>query len=73
MLNVPKASHYVLWLPTFRYGGDKSSAYNTLDIQTETGLPILDSINKIDEVNALCKITSDTGSHKGFRYKGIEY
>lgn len=55
MLNVPKASHYVLWLPTFRYGGDKSSAYNTLDIQTETGLPILDSINKIDEVNALCK------------------
>ena len=54
-LNIPKAEKYVLWLPTFRYGGDKSSAYNTLDHLTETGLPILDSLEKIEEMNNICK------------------
>lgn len=54
-LKVKKARKYVLWLPTFRYGGDKSTEYNTLDSQTETGLPVLDSMEKIYGVNELCR------------------
>lgn len=54
-LNVPKAKKYILWLPTFRYGGDKSAAYNTLDLVTETGLPILDTMDKVERINDVCK------------------
>lgn len=54
-LNIPKAGKYILWLPTFRYGGDKSAAYNTMDCISETGLPLLDSMDKLNKVNELCK------------------
>ena len=54
-LNIPKAKKYILWLPTFRHGGDKSSAYATLDRMTETGLPVLDDMEKINTINDICK------------------
>lgn len=54
-LGVPKAGKYILWLPTFRYGGDKSAEYNTMDCVSETGLPILDTIDKVEKINEVCK------------------
>lgn len=50
-LNIPKARKYVYWLPTFRTGGGSLSYLSEEQRMSETGLPILDSKEKMEQLN----------------------
>lgn len=50
-LNIPKAQKYIYWLPTFRTGGGSLSYLSEEQRLSETGLPILDSKEKMEQLN----------------------
>lgn len=50
-LNIPEAGKYVYWLPTFRTGGGSLSYLSEEQRLSETGLPIVDSKEKMEQLN----------------------
>ncbi|MGN0613862.1 MAG: CDP-glycerol glycerophosphotransferase family protein [Porcipelethomonas sp.] len=51
LLSVPKTSKYIFWLPTFRIADDKLKDLNQYEINPETGLPIINNKNQLDQLN----------------------
>lgn len=52
-LGIPEASKYILWLPTFRTTEEKLSQLNEYALDSDTGLPVLqtkDQLRGLDEV-----------------------
>ncbi|MDE5698819.1 MAG: CDP-glycerol glycerophosphotransferase family protein [Lachnospiraceae bacterium] len=52
-LYIPDADKYIFWLPTFRSAGYKLAQLNEYNLESETGLPIVDTKEKMDYLNAL--------------------
>lgn len=52
-LHIPKAERYIFWLPTFRSTESKLEQLNEYVLESETGLPILNTTEKINCLNAL--------------------
>lgn len=52
-LHIPEADKYIFWLPTFRSTQQNLGQLNEYCFKTETGLPIVDSIEKMDYLNTL--------------------
>lgn len=50
-LHIPEADKYIFWLPTFRSTQQKLEQLNEYNLMSETGLPIVDSIEKMDCLN----------------------
>ncbi len=53
LLNIPKGKKYIFWLPTFRSTNDKLAELNEYQLSGDTGLPIVDSREKLDELNQI--------------------
>ena len=54
-LGVPMADRYVFWLPTFRMAKAGLENLNQYEYQNQTGLPIIDTIEKFIEINSYLK------------------
>lgn len=54
-LQIPVALKYIFWLPTFRIAKAGLDNLNEYELQNQTGLPIVDSLEKIEELNSLLK------------------
>lgn len=54
-LRIPKGNKYIFWLPTFRSTERKLEQLNEYEIESETGLPIVDTYEKIEYLNAILK------------------
>lgn len=52
-LHIPHAGKYIFWLPTFRSTEHKLEQLNEYDLESETGLPIVDTKEKMKCLNAL--------------------
>ncbi len=52
-LHIPKAERYIFWLPTFRFTESKLEQLNEYVLESETGLPILNTTEKMNCLNAL--------------------
>lgn len=52
-LGIPKADKYIFWLPTFRTTEEKLGQLNEYRINSGSGLPILDSLEKLQEINRI--------------------
>lgn len=52
LLGIPEAKRYVFWLPTFRMAEKGLERLNEYEISSETGLPIIDTMKKAEELNA---------------------
>ena len=52
LLHVAEASKYVFWLPTFRMAAEGLERLNEYELDSETGLPIIDTIERAKELNA---------------------
>ena len=52
-LGLPKGKKYIYWLPTYRKAADVLSQKNGYEMNQETGLPIVDSEDKLMQVNRL--------------------
>lgn len=52
-LHIPKADKYIFWLPTFRSTEQKLEQLNEYDMKSETGLPIVDTKDKLYTLNML--------------------
>ncbi len=52
-LHIPKAERYIFWLPTFRSTESKLEQLNEYVLESETGLPILNTTEKMNCLNAL--------------------
>lgn len=53
ILHIPKAQKYVFWLPTFRVTIQSLHSLNEYEIPSDTGLPVLTTINKVQQLNKL--------------------
>jgi len=51
-LGIPMAKKYIFWLPTFRNAKAELNHLTEESLYSETGLPILDSFDKLDIVNS---------------------
>lgn len=49
-LSVPEAEHYIFWIPTFRSTG-KNDIVNDDTLHTETGLSVINTYEKLEELN----------------------
>jgi CDP-glycerol glycerophosphotransferase (TagB/SpsB family) len=56
-LGIPKASKYIFWLPTFRSTDEKLKQLNEYSIESEVGLPIIDTTDRLRELNELLRET----------------
>ncbi len=52
-LHIPKASHYIFWLPTFRMAQSKLAGLNEYETGGQTGLPLVDSYEKLKELDEM--------------------
>ena len=52
-LRIPDAGKYIFWLPTFRSTEHKLEQLNEYDLKSETGLPIVNTKEKMECLNAL--------------------
>ncbi|MEZ3463469.1 MAG: CDP-glycerol glycerophosphotransferase family protein [Lachnospiraceae bacterium] len=52
-LHIPEADRYIFWLPTFRSAQQNLGQLNEYRLKSETGLPIVDSVEQMDRLNAL--------------------
>lgn len=52
-LHIPKAGKRIFWLPTFRSTEHKLEQLNEYSMKSETGLPIVDTGEKLRRLNAL--------------------
>lgn len=53
ILKVPQTSKYIFWLPTFRKPIEGLQALYEYELDTETGLPILSTVERVAQVNKL--------------------
>lgn len=51
ILHISKAKKYVFWLPTFRVTVQALKSLNEYEIVSDTGLPILTTMEKVEELN----------------------
>ena len=49
----PEADHYLFWLPTFRMAKTGLSGLNEYDLEGQTGLPVLDTHEKLDRLESV--------------------
>jgi CDP-glycerol glycerophosphotransferase (TagB/SpsB family) len=54
-LGIPKAGKYIFWLPTFRSTDEKLKQLNEYSIESEVGLPIIDTTDRLWELNELLR------------------
>lgn len=52
-LRIPAADKYIFWLPTFRSTGKKLEQLNEYILESETGLPVVSTRERMDRLNAL--------------------
>lgn len=52
-LQIPEAAHYMFWLPTFRSTEHKLEQLNEYVLESETGLPIVNTKEKMYRLNEL--------------------
>lgn len=48
---IPKAEKYIFWLPTFRTTEKELAQLNEYQLNSDTGLPIINSYEKLKEIN----------------------
>lgn len=51
-LHIPKAGKYIFWLPTFRSTEAKLDQLNEYNLESETGLPVVSTKEKLGELDA---------------------
>ncbi len=54
-LNIPKAGHYIFWLPTFRTAVGKIAIVNDKAYDNETGIPVVDTLEQMNGLNEYLK------------------
>lgn len=54
-LRIPKAEQYLFWLPTFRSTERKLAQLNEYELVSETGLPIVNTREKMNRLNAILR------------------
>ncbi len=54
-LRIPGADQYIFWLPTFRSTERKLAQLNEYELVSETGLPIVDTGDKMKQLNAVLR------------------
>ena len=54
-LGIPDAKKYIYWLPTFRTAGGQLAQLNEKPPGSETGLPVVDTWEQMDQLNRLLK------------------
>lgn len=52
LLGIPEAGKYVYWLPTYRQAKEVLAQDNGYEIDGDTGLPIIDTLAKMNSLNA---------------------
>lgn len=52
-LRLPEADQYIFWLPTFRSTERKLAQLNEFELESETGLPIVNTCEKLEWLNAI--------------------
>lgn len=52
-LGIPNADKYIFWLPTFRTTEEKLGQLNEYRMKSCSGLPILDTVEKLEKVNTM--------------------
>lgn len=52
-LQIPKAGSYIFWLPTFRSTERKLAQLNEYILESETGLPVVNTREKLEMLNVL--------------------
>ncbi len=52
-LPVPRADKYIFWLPTFRMAQNDPAQLNEYELKGETGLPIVDTFEKMEKLDEL--------------------
>lgn len=52
VLDIPRGDKYIFWLPTFRITIKELNNLFEYEIESETGLPILNSMDRVNELNA---------------------
>ena len=57
-LGIPKAEKYIFWLPTFRTTGAKLKELDEYGLSSETGLPLIDSFEKLGFLNDILEQNS---------------
>ncbi|WP_251392335.1 CDP-glycerol glycerophosphotransferase family protein [Mediterraneibacter agrestimuris] len=55
ILGIPKAGKYIFWLPTFRVTVQELQSLNEYEIESETGLPVLTTMARVEELNSLLR------------------
>jgi CDP-glycerol glycerophosphotransferase (TagB/SpsB family) len=49
-LGIPEADQYIFWLPTFRLTDEKLKQLNEYSLESDTGLPVVDTFEKLQEL-----------------------
>ncbi len=52
-LRIPEADKYIFWLPTFRAAKDRLEQLNEYCLESETGLPVVNTKKKLSVLNAI--------------------
>lgn len=53
LLDIPNAGRYVFWLPTFRLATDGLERLNEYTLNSDTGLPIISTMEKAEKLNSI--------------------
>lgn len=53
--DLPKAKKYIFWLPTFRSTGEKLAELDLYNLDSRTGLPIINTYEQLNDINRLLK------------------
>lgn len=53
LLGAPEAKRYIMWLPTFREAEGHLANLNEYSVGKETGLPVVDTVEKLKKLNDL--------------------
>lgn len=54
-LHIPQAGRYIFWLPTFRTTERKLAQLNEYEIESETGLPVVNTHEKLMRLNEILR------------------
>lgn len=54
-LHIPRTDKYIFWLPTFRSTESKLGQLNEYELASETGLPIINTREKLEQVDELLR------------------
>lgn len=52
-LSFPSAKKYIFWLPTYRQAADVLSQNNGYEVNPQTGLPVVDTMDRMKELNQI--------------------